>query len=83
MCHFYENALSIIQYNPESSKSLSKLLQPEHLQAIRTLPSYRNYVEDLVDTGNLSRAQALLEEDDKLLFEKIESSLASRDCSAS
>jgi origin recognition complex subunit 3 len=78
MCHFYENALSILSDNRESPSSLNELLQPEHFQAIRTLPSYRNLLEKMIDSGNLTRARDLLEEDNTLLLEEIWLSLTRR-----
>lgn len=78
MCHFYENALSILNDSLKNSTSLHKILQSEHFRAIRTLPSYRLLIEGMIDSGNLERAKNLLDEDDALLLDEIESSLSSR-----
>lgn len=65
MCHFYANALSSLQ-------STEIVLQPEHLEAIRHLPSFRALVESAVEAGNLYQAQSLIE-DDAALVAKIQS----------
>lgn len=62
MCHFYAN--------PLSSLLLTDMIpQPEHCEAIRNLPSFRTYVEDAVEAGELEHSRSLLE-DDKYLSQQ-------------
>ena len=77
MCHFYENALSILAIASPTSFTWG-YMQPEHYQAVRVLPSYRNLVDELINLGDLSRAKSLLEEDNDVLLEEIKSSLVGR-----
>ena len=67
MCHFYANPLSILISKDEDR--VRKLLQPEHLVAIRTLDSYKEHVEQAVDAGQLNHARSLLEDDQYLVDE--------------
>jgi origin recognition complex subunit 3 len=78
MCHYYGNALSVLNAAPGDSQLPSELLDPQHFQAIRMLPSFRNLIESLVDAGDVLHARALLE-DDSALFEKVQKSLDSKD----
>lgn len=55
MCHFYANPLSALL-------TLSSP-QPEHLEALRNLPSFRAHVEDSIENGKLDHARSLLEDD--------------------
>jgi origin recognition complex subunit 3 len=72
MCHFYANPLSVLFQGPNdtqySSKRLS-MLQADHLEAVRMLPSFRNRIEHLLDGGELVRAKQLLSSDESLLKE--------------
>jgi origin recognition complex subunit 3 len=77
MCHFYENALSFLAHGRTASTPL-KYLQPVHYRAMRTLPSYRQLIQGLVESGELSRAKSLLDEDDAVLLEETRAALASR-----
>ncbi|KAL2756413.1 hypothetical protein ACRALDRAFT_1081719 [Sodiomyces alcalophilus JCM 7366] len=64
MCHFYANPLSIFA---AGDQGLSRQdIQPEHLEAIRTLPSFRRAVECAVEEGQLETARSLLHDDDYL-----------------
>ncbi len=67
MCHFFANPLSI--FLSEDHDRVRKLLQPEHLEAIRTLGSFRGSVEAAVEAGLLSHARSLLEDDQYLIDE--------------
>ena len=78
MCHYYGNALSVLNAAPGDSQLPSELLDPQHFQAIRMLPSFRNLIESLVDAGDVLHARALLE-DDSALFEEARKSLDSKD----
>ncbi|EEY18536.1 origin recognition complex subunit [Verticillium alfalfae VaMs.102] len=68
MCHFYANPLSI--FAVEDNELNSELVQPEHLEAFRSLPSFRRHVEDAVETGDLQFAKSALQ-DDAFLYEQI------------
>jgi origin recognition complex subunit 3 len=77
MCHFYGNSLSILNDASRSTQALVDMLQPEHFEAVRMLPSFRKLAEDMLKAQNPTGARGLLE-DDKTLLEAIESFLASR-----
>ncbi|KDN66983.1 putative origin recognition complex subunit [Colletotrichum sublineola] len=68
MCHFYANPLSL--FSMEDDEMNSELVQDEHLEALRSLPSFRYEVESAVEGRDLRLARSLLE-DDNLLREKI------------
>ncbi|EFQ26345.1 origin recognition complex subunit [Colletotrichum graminicola] len=68
MCHFYANPLSL--FSMEDDEMNSELVQNEHLEALRSLPSFRHEVESAVEGKDLRLARSLLE-DDSLLREKI------------
>ncbi|KAI9640812.1 Origin recognition complex subunit 3 [Ciborinia camelliae] len=77
MCHFYANPLSILMNLKENSE-LTALLQPEHLEAIRMLPSFQNYTERLVEQGKLEHAMGLIT-DDELLLQEAQTSIQDKD----
>ncbi|KAI9770252.1 MAG: hypothetical protein M1840_003410 [Geoglossum simile] len=58
MSHFYANPLSILL----AADTSHELLQSEHLEAIRNLPSFRSFVEKLLDEGQLEIVRSLLED---------------------
>lgn len=69
MCHFYANPLSIL-CSERGSRPDS--LQPEHLEAIRNMPSFRTHVEASIAEGttdSLQHAKSLIESDDYLKHE--------------
>ncbi|KAJ8070249.1 hypothetical protein OCU04_000634 [Sclerotinia nivalis] len=68
MCHFYSNPLSIFLSLKDNS-DLVALLQAEHFEAIRMLPSFQNYTEHLVEEGDLERSMSLITDDELLLQE--------------
>ncbi|KAM0280724.1 hypothetical protein ACHAQH_003894 [Verticillium albo-atrum] len=68
MCHFYANPLSIFAVEDDALNS--ELVQPEHLEAFRSLPSFRRHVEDAIETGDLDFAKAAIQ-DDEFLRERI------------
>jgi origin recognition complex subunit 3 len=78
MCHFYANPLSLLCDTAKDEDELLNLLQPEHLEAVRMLPSFRNLIEATLDKHDATHARDLLE-DDELLKEEIKKSLQSRD----
>lgn len=62
MCHFYANPLSVL---------LSEIKpQPEHLEALRNLPSFRSHIEDSLEAGRLAHVRSLLDDDAYLLAEQ-------------
>lgn len=62
MCHFYANPLSVL---------LSEIKpQPEHLEALRNLPSFRSHTEDALEAGRLKHVRSLLDDDAYLLAEQ-------------
>lgn len=62
MCHFYANPLSVL---------LSEIKpQPEHLEALRNLPSFRSHIEGALEAGRLKRVRSLLDDDAYLLAEQ-------------
>lgn len=74
MCHFYANPLSIfLTYSLDSDEFLFEI-QPEHLEAIRTLPSFRRRIEVLLKEQNAKEARKLLDTD-KTLHEEIRRTL--------
>jgi hypothetical protein len=64
MCHFFANPLSILlaitSIDPET---LGRYLTRTHLDAIRSLPSMRNYVEEKLAEKDISEVRSLLEDD--------------------
>jgi origin recognition complex subunit 3 len=74
MCHFYANPISIfLTYSLDSDEFLFEV-QPEHLEAIRTLPSFRRRIEALLKEHKTKEARKLLESD-KALHEEIRRTL--------
>ncbi|KAK2610934.1 hypothetical protein N8I77_004321 [Diaporthe amygdali] len=62
MCHFYANPLSVL---------LSEIKpQPEHLEALRNLPSFRSHIEDALEAGRLKHVRLMLDDDAYLLAEQ-------------
>lgn len=68
MCHFYANPLSILLAKQELGNR-SDLLQAEHFEAIRMLPSFRKRIESLLDQNETTKARFLLESNEHLLQE--------------
>lgn len=63
MCHFYANPLSVLLVQDSSP-------QPEHLEALRNLPSFRAHVEESVEHGKLEHVRSLLEDDTYLIQQR-------------
>lgn len=78
MCHFYANPLAVLCDTTMTTTDIVEVLQREHFQAIRVLPSFRTLVERLLDEGDAVRARQLLE-DDQALVSEVKSSLEARD----
>ncbi|KAJ4320842.1 Origin recognition complex subunit 3 [Fusarium piperis] len=73
MCHFYANPLSVLGH--------TSTLQAEHTEASRHVSSFREHVEQAVESGNLEHiqyAKDLLERDD-FLTAQVEESLVNRE----
>lgn len=75
MCHFYANPLSIFM-SVEKGTELD-WTQPEHLQGIRSLPSFQREVEKTLKADRPRDARNLLE-DDKLLLKVIKTAKAAK-----
>ncbi|RKL07781.1 hypothetical protein BFJ68_g9819 [Fusarium oxysporum] len=72
MCHFYANPLSVLEHTAS--------LQAEHIEAIRHTDSFRENVEQAVESGildNVQYAKGLLE-NDEFLVTRVQDSLARR-----
>jgi origin recognition complex subunit 3 len=69
MSHFYANPLSILLAFLDDPAGLKKMLNPQHLDAIRTLPSFRKHVEAALEaeTVNTSEIRALLTDNAHLI----------------
>ncbi|ATY63481.1 origin recognition complex subunit [Cordyceps militaris] len=77
MCHFFANPLTVLAHWEDDKY---KLIQPEHLEAIRNTPSFRKHVEAAVELGtpeSLQHARSLLE-DDATLKERVQASIPER-----
>ncbi|AEO65334.1 uncharacterized protein THITE_2112219 [Thermothielavioides terrestris NRRL 8126] len=64
MCHFYANPLSVLLAGDDRLQPT--LLQPEHIEAVRTLDSFQSHVEAAVEARQLNHAQSLIEDDQYL-----------------
>ncbi|KAH9902265.1 origin recognition complex subunit 3 N-terminus-domain-containing protein [Xylariomycetidae sp. FL2044] len=62
MCHFYANPLtSLLSPGIEIG-----MLGPEHFDAVRCLPSFRQCVETYIEDGKIQQAKELLENDERV-----------------
>ncbi|KAK3372518.1 origin recognition complex subunit 3 N-terminus-domain-containing protein [Podospora didyma] len=77
MCHFYANPLSMFLAGDGGLDR--QLLQPEHLEAVRTLASFKSHVEDAVEARQLNHAQSLLDDDQFLVGQILEQGQKRRD----
>lgn len=62
MCHFYANPLTVFL----SDDKKDDILQEEHFEAIRCLPSFRRYVETAIEKGEIEQARSLLDDNSQL-----------------
>ncbi|KAI2467714.1 origin recognition complex subunit 3 N-terminus-domain-containing protein [Annulohypoxylon bovei var. microspora] len=62
MCHFYANPLTVFL----SDGIETEMLQEEHLEAVRFLPSFRRSVETAIENGEVEQARLLLDDDQHL-----------------
>ncbi|KAH6604715.1 hypothetical protein Trco_006422 [Trichoderma cornu-damae] len=70
MCHFYANALSVLLAPETETEEGGGILQAEHVEALRHLPSFRYEVEaavELTTADSLQHARSLLEDGEYLL----------------
>ncbi|KAI1105215.1 origin recognition complex subunit 3 N-terminus-domain-containing protein [Jackrogersella minutella] len=63
MCHFYANPLTVFL----SDSIETEMLQDEHLEAVRCLPSFRRSVETAVEKNKVKQARLLLNNDQHLM----------------
>ncbi|KAF3398243.1 Origin recognition complex subunit 3 [Penicillium rolfsii] len=68
MSHFFANPLAVLLGNPAPTT----LSRPQLCEAIRNLPSFRTFCEDLLEAGSPDNVQSLLEDDDYLLQEALQ-----------
>ncbi|KAK3311265.1 origin recognition complex subunit 3 N-terminus-domain-containing protein [Chaetomium strumarium] len=66
MCQFYANPLSVL-LAADSGGLDRTLLQPEHIEAVRTLDSFKAQVEAAFQARQLNHAQSLIEDDEYLV----------------
>ncbi|KAI6249950.1 Origin recognition complex subunit 3 [Erysiphe necator] len=81
MCHYYLDALSVLNVASENIKSCLSHLQPEHYIAIRMLSSFRSMIENNCKHGSskelLLRTKLLLT-NDKILLGEVENAIKSK-----
>ncbi|KAJ5804253.1 uncharacterized protein N7518_000556 [Penicillium psychrosexuale] len=65
MSHFFANPLSVLLANPDSTI----LAQNKLCEAVRNLPSFRMFCEDLVEEGSIKQIRDMLEDDEYLIQE--------------
>ena len=70
MCHFYANPLSVLLAG--DGRLDRKLLQPEHIDAVRTLDSFKAQAEAAIEARQLNHAQSLIEDDAYLVVQILE-----------
>ncbi|KAI0176285.1 origin recognition complex subunit 3 N-terminus-domain-containing protein [Hypoxylon sp. FL1284] len=63
MCHFYANPLTVLLSDNQSDD----VLQEEHFEAVRCLPSFRRRVETAIEGGGINRAKSLLDDSQHLI----------------
>lgn len=68
MCHFYANPLSILLSSSNDLEStVVPMLQPEHVEAMRMLPSFKVMVEHRIKEGDISGLKDLINSDEELV----------------
>lgn len=68
MCHFYANPLSILLGSSDDLEStVVPLLQPEHAEAMRILPSFKAMVEHRIEEGDIDGLKDLINSDEELV----------------
>jgi origin recognition complex subunit 3 len=72
MCHFYANPLSILLAIPSlEPEALSNLLTTTHLDAIRSLPSIRQFIEGKLAENDTAEVRAILSDNAYLIGDLI------------
>lgn len=64
MCHYYANPLSVLLSDELDDKSVSM----ETLELVRTLPSFRAYIESTLKEGDIKQVRDLLDDDKQLIL---------------
>src|SRR5271170_1053343 len=68
MCHFYANPLSVLFAVPSLDReSLTRYLTKTHLNAIRSLPSIRKFIEEKAVEKDTSEVESILFDDAYLI----------------
>ncbi|KAI0889963.1 origin recognition complex subunit 3 N-terminus-domain-containing protein [Annulohypoxylon maeteangense] len=62
MCHFYANPSTVFL----SDSIDEEVLQEEHMETVRCLPSFRRSVETAIENGEVKQARLLLDDDQHL-----------------
>lgn len=65
MCHFYANPLSV--FMPIITVEDMPWVQSEHFEGIRSMPSFRQHVENMLEDGHHVGARQLLESNEHVL----------------
>ncbi|KAA8642214.1 putative origin recognition complex subunit 3 [Aspergillus tanneri] len=68
MSHFFANPLAVLLADDQD---LSKLPPGKLCEAIRNIPSFRRYCEDLIDEGDSQQVRNMLEDDQFLLRQSL------------
>ncbi|KAJ5286861.1 hypothetical protein N7478_002547 [Penicillium angulare] len=63
MSHFFANPLSVLLGNPDPSI----LPQSRFCEAIRNLPSFQMFCEDLLEAGSVNESRSMIQDDEYLL----------------
>jgi origin recognition complex subunit 3 len=67
MCHFYANPLSLLLAFPDiDDEPMDDMLTHTHLNAIRSLPSMRRYIEEKLAAEDTIEVETLLQDDQYL-----------------
>lgn len=62
MCHFFANPLTVFL----SDDAKNEILDECHFEAVRFLPSFRRYIETIIENGEVEQAKSLLDDDERL-----------------
>ncbi|ETS86597.1 hypothetical protein PFICI_00425 [Pestalotiopsis fici W106-1] len=63
MCHYYANPLSVLLSNELDNELVPK----ETLELVRSLPSFRTFVETTLKAGSIKKVRSLLDDDKYLI----------------
>ncbi|KAG7006021.1 origin recognition complex subunit 3 [Physcia stellaris] len=67
MTYFYSDPLSILVERPGALDKSGLTFQHEHLEAVRTLPSFKKYASEKLDNDEIQSVRSLLEDDQELI----------------